>query len=131
MLLEPYKAMQRVTVAEWLSKVIMLSGQKGIRGFVQSGSSSHVIMRGVDMAMVIEAGDWANVSTFKIIIINKGCYLLQGKFCHEDDKWITGMALLFLLEAKNTGVEQGDIDNERSTLGMAIGLMHPYFKALL
>ena len=50
---EPYKAVQKVTVAEWLSKVITLSGQKGTPGSVQTGSSSHVIMRGVDLAMVI------------------------------------------------------------------------------
>ena len=76
MLFEPYKAAQRVTVAEWLSKVIMLSGQKGTPGSMRSGSSSHAMMRGVNLAMVMETGDWANASTFKIIIINQGRYLL-------------------------------------------------------
>ena len=50
---EPYKTAQKATVAEWLSKVIMLSGQKGTPGSVQTGSSSHVIMRGVDLDMMI------------------------------------------------------------------------------
>ena len=50
---EPYKAVQKAMVADWLSKVIMLSGQKGTPGSVQTGSSSHVIMRGEDLAMVI------------------------------------------------------------------------------
>ena len=49
---EPYKAVQKATVAEWLSKVIMLSGQKEISGSVQTGSSSHVILRGVYLAMM-------------------------------------------------------------------------------
>ena len=42
---EPYKDVQKVTVAEWLSKVITLSGQNGTPGSVRSGCSSHVIMR--------------------------------------------------------------------------------------
>ena len=51
-------------------------------------------------------GDWANASTFKII--NQGCNLFQGEFCQKDNKWINGVALFILLEAKNTGIEQGN-----------------------
>ena len=45
--------MQKATMAEWLSKVIMLIGQKEVPGSVQTVSSSHVIMRGVDLAILI------------------------------------------------------------------------------
>ena len=35
-------------------------------------------------------GGWANASTFKIIIINQGCYLLREQFSHKNNKWING-----------------------------------------
>ena len=50
MLFKPYKTAQRATIAEWVSKVIMLSGQKRSSHSIRSESS---IMRGVDLAMVI------------------------------------------------------------------------------
>ena len=50
---EPYKVVQRATVAEWLSMLTMLSGQKRTPDSVRSGSSSHEILRVVDLAMVI------------------------------------------------------------------------------
>ena len=51
---------QKATVAMWLSKVISLSSRKGT-----PGSVSIVSGHGAELAMVLEAGDWANSSTFK------------------------------------------------------------------
>ena len=96
MLLEPCKAAQRVTVAEWLSKVIMLSGQKGTPGSIRSGSWSHVIMRGVDLAMMIGL----------MLPHLKSLLLIRAIIFYEESlvvKIISGMALFILLEAKKQG----------------------------
>ena len=50
MLFKPCKAAQRATIAEWVSKVIMLSGQKKSSDSVRSEPS---MRRGVDLAMVV------------------------------------------------------------------------------
>ena len=76
----PYKAAQMMTVAGWLSKVIMLSGQKGTPGSTWSGASSRAIMRGADLSMVMGAGDWTSASVLKNHYLNQGRYLLQREF---------------------------------------------------
>ena len=43
----------------------MLSGQKGTPGSVWPGASSQAMMRGANLAMVMEAGDWTMASTFR------------------------------------------------------------------
>ena len=69
---EPYKSVQKATMAGWLSKVIILSGQKGTPGSIGSGALSSAIMRGVDPAMVMGAGAWTSVCVFKTHYFKSG-----------------------------------------------------------
>ena len=61
----PHKAVSKVTIAAWLSKVIELSGQQGSGGSVRSAASSRAITQGASLEAVLEAGDWARQATFK------------------------------------------------------------------
>ena len=63
--ISPHKAVTSVTIAKWLAMVISLSGQTGTGGSVRSVSSSQAVARGANIETILEAGDWARVSTFR------------------------------------------------------------------
>ena len=52
------------TVAQWMKKVIDLSGQSGTAGSSRSVASSNAMCRGVTLDKIMKAGDWARASTF-------------------------------------------------------------------
>ena len=74
-------AAKKATIAGWLSKVITLSGQKGSPGLVRAGTMTCAIVRGVSGAAVMEAGDWACVSTFKRFYFKPGPVTFADGFC--------------------------------------------------
>ena len=64
-LVSPYEAVSVPTITRWLKKTIALSGQSGSGGSTRAASSSEAIMNGASLKAVLEAGDWARVSTFR------------------------------------------------------------------
>ena len=56
---------QKVTLANWIKSVIVMSGQTGTGGSSRSAASSRAIGRGTDLQCVMVAGDWARESTFR------------------------------------------------------------------
>ena len=63
-LVSPYGAVATTTIARWLEKTISLSGQSGSGGSTRSVSTTKALLGGASLAAVLEAGDWARVSTF-------------------------------------------------------------------
>ena len=61
----PHTPASGATLSSWLRKVIQQSGQLGSGGSVRSASTSRALGRGVTLDLVLNAGDWARVSTFK------------------------------------------------------------------
>ena len=61
----PHKAASVTSIARWIAQVISHSGQKGSGGSVRSVSTSYALAKGASLESVLEAGDWARVSTFK------------------------------------------------------------------
>ena len=64
MLQKLHKIAQKVTLANWIKSVIVMSGQTGTGGSSRSAASSRAIGRGADLQTVMAAGDWARESTF-------------------------------------------------------------------
>ena len=64
-LVSPHGAVSASTVARWLKKTILLSGQAGSGGSTRAASSSQAVMNGASLQAVLAAGDWARVSTFR------------------------------------------------------------------
>ena len=62
---KPHKSASVASLARWIAQVITHSGQSGSGGSVRSVSTSYALAKGASLASVIEAGDWARVSTFK------------------------------------------------------------------
>ena len=75
---KPYKAVLAATISKWLSSVISLSGQWGTGGSVRSVSTSCALGRGATLQSILEAGDWARVSTFKKYYYNAS-HVIQDK----------------------------------------------------
>ena len=64
-LVAPHGSVMTSTIAAWLKKVIVMSGQAGSGGSTRSASSSQAVMKGASLQTVLAAGDWARSSTFK------------------------------------------------------------------
>ena len=62
---KPHKAVLSETISRWLRSVISLSGQWGTGGSVRSVSTSCALGKGATLQNILEAGDWARVSTFR------------------------------------------------------------------
>ena len=61
----PYKAASKQTLAGWLRQVIAHSGQSGSAGSTRSIATSRAASRGASLEAIVQAGDWANASTFQ------------------------------------------------------------------
>ena len=61
----PHGAASTATILRWLQKAIQMSSQSGSGGSTRAASSSRALVKGVSLASVLEAGDWARASTFK------------------------------------------------------------------
>ena len=75
---KPHKAILTETISKWLRSVISLSGQWGTGGSVRSVSTSCALGRGATLQNILEAGDWARVSTFKKYYYNAS-HVIQDK----------------------------------------------------
>ena len=60
----PHAGVGAQSIARWLHKTISQSGQFGTGGSTRAASSSKALLSGASLAAVLEAGDWARVSTF-------------------------------------------------------------------
>ena len=54
---KPHKIAQKVTVANWIKSVIIMSGQSGTGGSSRSAASSRAIGQGADLKTVMATGD--------------------------------------------------------------------------
>ena len=63
-LARPHHGVASTTIAHWLEKTIGLSGQSGSGGSTRSVSTTKALTSGASLVAVLEAGDWARVSTF-------------------------------------------------------------------
>ena len=75
---KPHKAVLAATISKWLSSVISLSRQWGTGGSVQSVSMSYALGRGATLQSILEAGDWARVSTFKRFYYKASHHVMQN-----------------------------------------------------
>ena len=60
----PHCGVTTPTISTWLQQTITRSGQNGTGGSTRAVSSTKALMSGASLAAVLEAGDWARVSTF-------------------------------------------------------------------
>ena len=64
-MIAPHTGASTATISSWIEKVISQSGQSGSGGSVRSVSTTRAVSRGVPIQTVLEAADWARVSTFR------------------------------------------------------------------
>ena len=61
----PHEAANAVLISKYMKSAITASGQWDTGQSVRSGAVTKARLAGADLALVLRAGDWSQVSTFK------------------------------------------------------------------